>query len=402
MISSRGDRTSARASESRCRCPPDSVVPRSPSRAVEAVGQRGDEPVGLRRAQRLPHLVVATSAPSVDVAADGVVEEEGLLRHQRHVLGAATRRPRSRRSVPSTRIRLRGPGRPAGPAGGERALARGGRADHRDGPAGAGGEGEPVEQRRSRGVAVGQAVDLEEGAGGPLVAADAPGRRTASRRWRRAPPRRDGSRPRCAGTRRAASRASGSGRRRSSAGSRSVTTSPASACPPRTRGTPTASTASTPRFGSASSTGSKTARTRPARTLVSRSWWALRANRSVSSCSRPRVLTTMRAVEGLVGDLADLGAQRLGPGHQRRLDALEDDVGDDHQREDQQPDQRHHQVGEAASAPRRSPSSRRCRPPSAAARSAPRRPRRRSWRWRAAARWGVAGATPSAAGGTAG
>ena len=53
-----------------------------------------------------------------------------------------------------------------------------------------------------------------------------------------------------------------------------------------------------------------------------------------------------RAVEGLVRDLADLGAQLLGPGGPALGEPLVDDVGHDHQREHQQPDQRQHEVGE--------------------------------------------------------
>ena len=46
-------------------------------------------------------------------------------------------------------------------------------------------------------------------------------------------------------------------------------------------------------LGSAASVGSKAARIRPARMLTSRSSWALARNRSVSSVSRPSVLTTI-------------------------------------------------------------------------------------------------------------
>ena len=53
-----------------------------------------------------------------------------------------------------------------------------------------------------------------------------------------------------------------------------------------------------------------------------------------------------RAVEGLVGDLADLGAQLLGPGHQRGREPLVGEVGDDHGREDEQPHDRQHDVGD--------------------------------------------------------
>ena len=72
-----------------------------------------------------------------------------------------------------------------------------------------------------------------------------------------------------------------------------VTTSPGSAAPVLTRHTPTPSTASTPRLGSASMAGSKAARSRPARMPSSRSCRALAAKRSVSSPSRPSVLTTI-------------------------------------------------------------------------------------------------------------
>ena len=125
-----------------------------------------------------------------------------------------------------------------------------------------------------------------------------------------------------------------------------MTTSPASVWPLSTRTTPTASTSSTPRLGRAASAGSNAARIRPARMLTSRSSMDLAANRRVSSLSRPSVLTTMRAVERLVRDLADLGAQLLRAGHQRRGLALVEHVGGDHGREDEQPDQREHEVGE--------------------------------------------------------
>ena len=53
-----------------------------------------------------------------------------------------------------------------------------------------------------------------------------------------------------------------------------------------------------------------------------------------------------RAVEGLVGDLADLGAQPLGPRHQGRGEPLVGEVGDHDQGEDQHADQGQHHVGE--------------------------------------------------------
>ena len=71
-----------------------------------------------------------------------------------------------------------------------------------------------------------------------------------------------------------------------------MTTSPASVLPESTRETPTASTTSTPKLGNAARAGSNIARTRPARMFTSRSSRALAAKRSISSPSRPRVLTT--------------------------------------------------------------------------------------------------------------
>ena len=62
--------------------------------------------------------------------------------------------------------------------------------------------------------------------------------------------------------------------------------------PDSTRAAPTSSTASTPRFGSASRTGSNIPRTWPTRICASRSSFAATWNRSVSSGSRPSVLTT--------------------------------------------------------------------------------------------------------------
>ena len=109
-----------------------------------------------------------------------------------------------------------------------------------------------------------------------------------------------------------------------------MTTSPASVAPCSTRATPTASTTRTPRLGSAASVGSNAARIRPARMLTSRSSRAFAANRVGLLALAAERLDDHRAVEGLVGDLADLGAQLLGPGHQRRGEPLVDEVGEDH------------------------------------------------------------------------
>ena len=70
------------------------------------------------------------------------------------------------------------------------------------------------------------------------------------------------------------------------------TTAETSTAPWRSRTAPTTSTARVPRLGSMSSIGSKTPRIRPTRIMASRSSRARTANRSVSSCSRPIVLTT--------------------------------------------------------------------------------------------------------------
>ena len=66
-------------------------MPRSPSRVSSPCGQRGDEAVGLGGAQRRPHLVVGDVGAERDVAADGVVEEERGLRHDRDGRGQLAR-----------------------------------------------------------------------------------------------------------------------------------------------------------------------------------------------------------------------------------------------------------------------------------------------------------------------
>ncbi len=68
--------------------------------------------------------------------------------------------------------------------------------------------------------------------------------------------------------------------------------------------------------------GSKAARIRPARDVDVASWWALRAKRSVSSVSRPSVLTTRAPSNDSCATSLSSAAQRLRPGHQRRLQPL--------------------------------------------------------------------------------
>ncbi len=273
ITSSRGRRTSARASDSRCRWPPDSVRAALPQPGVEAVGQRGDEAVGLRGPQRRPHLVVGHVGAERDVAAHGVVEQERLLRHQRDVLGERAGREVAQvvpveQHLPVDRVDEPQQQR------GQRALAAGRGADHGDGAAGLDGEGQ--------------------------VRPAAPGRRRSGRTGRA---RRDGrpsrrGRSRCAPyaispvasstalhpveaddaarelADQPAERADREGHDRQQVGDRDdVAGVGQRRCSTRT--TPTASTASTPRLGSASSTGSKAARIRPARMLTSRSWCGL-------------------------------------------------------------------------------------------------------------------------------
>ena len=83
-IRTRGSTSNARAIDSRCRCPPESVRPRSPTLRVVAVGQRLDELVRLRPAGRLDDLLARGARGAVgDVGCDGGREEEGVLRDGR-------------------------------------------------------------------------------------------------------------------------------------------------------------------------------------------------------------------------------------------------------------------------------------------------------------------------------
>ena len=84
----------------------------------------------------------------------------------------------------------------------------------------------------------------------------------------------------------------------------------------------------------------------PARVLTSRSSWTRFAEPLGLLALPAQGLDHHRAVEGLVGDLADLGAQPLRPGHQGRGEPLVGEVGDHDQGEDQHPDQGQHHVGE--------------------------------------------------------
>ena len=88
--------------------------------------------MGLRRARRALHLLVRRAGlPERDVALDGVLEEEGLLRDDAHQL--AQRRDREAADVVSVeRDSPRAHVVEAGQEIGERGLARSGRAHQRD------------------------------------------------------------------------------------------------------------------------------------------------------------------------------------------------------------------------------------------------------------------------------
>ena len=358
--SSRGRRTSARASDSRCRWPPDSVVPRSPSRVSSPSRQRGDEPVGLgqRAAPPRPRSSGDVGAPSVTLPRT-VSSKRNACCGTSAACSASSPRARSRRSMPSSRtapgVRVDQPDQQRG----QRALAAAGRPD----------------RRRRCGPARTAKRDVVAAPVGAVVVARTPtslGRPRAARRPARR--RRAGSvavrharrsrvehraapgpsRRRCAGTRRAPSRSSGSGTpaMREQVGDADHVAGVGRAAA-ATRSTPTTQHGQRRRgSGSASSTGSKSAADAADRGC------SRRAARSASAANRAGLLRLaaqrldhQRAVERLVRDLADLGPQLLGPGHQRRHAALVEHVDDDDQREDQQADDGQHRVGERSARP---------------------------------------------------
>jgi hypothetical protein len=108
---------------------------------------------------------------------------------------------------------------------------------------------------------------------------------------------------------------------------------------------PTRRTASTPRLGSASRAGSEQAADAADRDLGVAKPLARRAERSVSSPSRPRVLTRRAPVEALVRDGADLAAQLLGAGSRRARGPLIDHVEPEDRREDEEAHDREDRVG---------------------------------------------------------
>ena len=77
----------------RCRCPPDRATPRSPITRVVAVGQGGDELVGLGgTGRRLDVGLRGIGAAVGDVLADGAAEQHGLLQHDADMAAQALQR----------------------------------------------------------------------------------------------------------------------------------------------------------------------------------------------------------------------------------------------------------------------------------------------------------------------
>ena len=150
---------------SRCRWPPDTLVPPCAIGASSRSGIASHEVVGLGDPQRLPHLLVGGVGLAVpEVAPDGAGEQERLLRDQpdrlpQH-LGA-----RSRTSTPSTRTSPPVASNEPRHQVDQRRLAGAGGADHRDGLARLGAEGDVV-QHRLVGAGVGErhVVELERAA----------------------------------------------------------------------------------------------------------------------------------------------------------------------------------------------------------------------------------------------
>ena len=141
MTSSRGRRTRARASESRCRWPPDERGAALPQPGVEPVGQGGDEAVGLGRAQRRPDLLVGRRRRPRVTLPRTVSSKRNACCGTSATCRASSPGARSRRSTPSRRNRaVVGVDQPDQQAG-QRALAGGGGADDGDGAPGRAREG---------------------------------------------------------------------------------------------------------------------------------------------------------------------------------------------------------------------------------------------------------------------
>ena len=209
-ISSRGWRTSARASEIRWRWPPESEVPRSPSRVSRPSGRAATKPSAWAVRSAAQTSSSGTSAPRVTLPRTVSSKRNGGLRHER------TRGPAGRGRGLAGRRRRRG-SRPR--SGSTSRVSRLVSVLLPEAVAPTTATVRPGSTSKSRRRAA--APGVVGGRRGPRPRAGHPRRCT---RHRPAPydispvaastlgP--GGSPPRCAGTRRAASRSTGSGRRR--------------------------------------------------------------------------------------------------------------------------------------------------------------------------------------------
>ena len=125
-----GRRASARASAARCFCPPDRLIPRSPSSVSYPPGNALIVSVELRDLGR-PRSAVALVARAIhEIAADGVAEQEALLRHVADLSPQRRERRASRIGTPSIRISPSCGSKKRGIEIHQRALAARRRADH--------------------------------------------------------------------------------------------------------------------------------------------------------------------------------------------------------------------------------------------------------------------------------
>ena len=135
-----------------------------PQLGVERVGQGGDEAVALGGAQGCPDVLVGDVGAEGYVVADGVVEEErGLADHGHRAGQLAVRQVAQVGAVDLDRSPVGVD--ESGQQRGERALARGGGADQRDGAARVDPERDVVKQLLVALVGIGKVLDVEPGAG---------------------------------------------------------------------------------------------------------------------------------------------------------------------------------------------------------------------------------------------
>ena len=107
-ISTRGSNASARANDSSCFCPTDSVEPRSATALRVAARQALDERVGVHRLRRAPQpLVVDRGVAEPDVVGDRAGEQVHVLQHEAEQPAQRPRDRSSRMSTPSIVMRPR-------------------------------------------------------------------------------------------------------------------------------------------------------------------------------------------------------------------------------------------------------------------------------------------------------